>query len=224
MMESKNSVINILTSCVFTFFVALPSFASTPKSISDSYGHLKQRAFSEESSLSEKWQSLQKMARKDARKFQKDVEIALKSKAWYMRNAALVALNATSLKSLSQKWSRKLLFDKSLVVRTQAIRNLIELKDDGYSEKIYEALNHRLNFRGTYSLWIRPYLAKALVMQPPKDWKKVYRTMLGDKDAQVQAWGVIGLEKQSGLRLGKKTDSLEAKAQKWLTFFENRQG
>ncbi len=168
----------------------------------------------EEASLNQRWAEIQELG-------QKDLEKALSAQEWYVRNAALVAIKSAP-EPVVRKWSEKLLFDKALVVRTQAIKNLIDLESDKSAEPIFKALNDPLNFRGTYSLWIRPYLAQALAAHPPKNWKNVYQKMLVDPDDKVQAWAILGLEKKSGLRLGSKTDTLETKRQKWLNFFEIR--
>ncbi|NCN95383.1 MAG: hypothetical protein GW917_01530 [Bdellovibrionales bacterium] len=173
--------------------------------------------------MSERWQALQEMGQRGFKEFKEDLERALNSEEWFVRNAALVAAQASSNKKFALEWSEKLLFDKALVVRTQAIKNLIDMGSESSSELIFKALNHKDNFRGSYSLWIRPYLAQALALHPPKDWKKVFKSMLTDKDERVRSWAVVGLEKKSGLRLGGENVSLETKTKKWMNFFGDRQ-
>lgn len=196
-------------------------WASVPEKAED-YKDLKQTAFSKQASLGERWEALQKMSEDDFSIAQSDVVKALQDKEWFIRNAALVALR-NGKKELVVEWSEKLLFDKALVVRTQAIKNLIEVQSETSGQKIFKALNDKMNFRGAYSLWVRPYMAQALVLQPPANWKNVYQNMLADSDQKVQAWAVIGLEKKSGLRLGGADDPLEVKRQKWMNYFGLRQ-
>lgn len=205
---------------VFSFLIVLGfhTAQAAPPSSLEYYKNLKSTAFSSTASLSERWSALQEMGRGDFEWFKEDLEKALQAKEWFVRNAALIAIQSGKPEFV-RKWSEKLLFDKALVVRTQAIKNLLELKSSESSETIFKALNHKMNFRGNYSLWIRPYLAQALVLHPPKNWKRVYQSMLGDRDEKVQTWAIIGLEQKSGLRLGRPGDSLEVKRQKWLNYF-----
>lgn len=206
-----------LSLIVFVMLGFHAAFAASPSHL-EYYNNLKSTAFSSSASLKERWSALQEMGRGDFEWFKEDLEKALQAKEWFVRNAALIAIQSGKPEFV-RKWSEKLLFDKALVVRTQAIKNLMKLKSSESSDEIFKALNHEMNFRGNYSLWIRPYLAQALVLHPPRNWKQVYQTMLGDRDEKVQMWAIIGLEQKSGLRLGRPEDSLEGKRQKWLNHF-----
>jgi HEAT repeat protein len=208
----------VLTLLCLGFFSS-PLLAATRAQLQD-YQILKETAFSPEHTLGERWAALQSMGKEDFQISKGDLIAALQSKEWFVRNAALLALPKTH-RTFVREWSERLLFDKALVVRTQAIKNLIEIKAQESWPEIFRALNHKMNFHGNYSLWIRPYLAKALALYPPKDWKNVYRKMLTDKDPQVQVWAVIGLEEKSGLHLGDKKDSMESKRMKWLNYFKS---
>lgn len=208
----------LLVLCVVYFQI---SNAAPPSNL-EYYNNLKATAFSKTASLNERWSALQEMGRGDFEWFKKDLEKALQAKEWFVRNAALIAIQSGK-KEFVKKWSERLLFDKALVVRTQAIKNLLEIGSNDSSEEIFKALNHKINFRGNYSLWVRPYLAQALALHPPKNWKHVYQSMLNDRDEKVQTWAIIGLEKKSGLKLGRAEDSLETRRQKWLNFFGIRQ-
>lgn len=203
-----------------SLLLSVSAEASVPGQI-DSYKDLKKTAFSKEASLGERWEALQKMSEENFPAAEKDIVQALQAKEWFVRNAALIALR-NGQKELVVEWSEKLLFDKALVVRTQAIKNLIEVQSSRSGPKIYKALNDKMNFRGSYSLWVRPYMAQALVLQAPPNWKTMYQNMLADNDQKVQAWAIIGLEKKSGLRLGSAEDPLEVKRQKWMNYFGQR--
>lgn len=207
---------------IFLFIFSFSSYGAKPP-ISDQYRASRTIAFSKDASLGQRWQAIQEMGATRSEASQKDLVRALKANEWYVRNAALIAIQSHSPKFVRQ-WSEKLLFDKALVVRTQAIKNLLELESLSSAPEIVKALNHSMNFRGKHSLWIRPYLAKALALYPPKNWKVVYQKMLFDKDLKVQSWAIVGLEKKSGLRLGRSDDSLEQKRQKWVSFFKVRRG
>lgn len=201
------------------FSVTFGSFIwASPSQQLEYHQNLKATAFSQKASLSERWSAIQEMARADLEGFKPDLKKALVAKEWFIRNAALVAIQKGD-QGFVRKWSEKLLFDKALVVRTQAIKNLLEIKSKESSAVIVKALNHKINFRGDYSLWIRPYLAQALVVTPPDNWKSIYQSMLGDEDKKVQLWAILGLEKKSGFRLSRPQDPLEVRRQKWLNYF-----
>ncbi len=202
----------------FSFLVSTSAFAALPSADLEYYQNLKSTAFSKSLGVGDRWTAVQEMARADFSWFQKDLERALKDDEWFIRNAALVAIQNGKPEFVRQ-WSEKLLFDKALVVRTQAAKNLIRFGDSSSSDELLKALNHKMNFRGEYSLWIRPYIAQALALNPPSNWKHVFQSMLTDRDEKVQSWAIMGLEKKSGLRLGSNDDSLSVKKQRWLNFF-----
>src|SRR4051812_24312724 len=87
---------------------------------------LSKTAFDHSESLQTRWRAVTTMGRWDALAFKPELDRALASGEWFMRNAALIALlNDDRARAVS--WSTRMLNDPALVVRTQAVRNLIGL-------------------------------------------------------------------------------------------------
>nr|HMN69394.1 hypothetical protein [Bdellovibrionales bacterium] len=83
-------------------------------------------AFDKKQPLRLRWPALTTIGRWDAIHFRDDLDRALASPDWFMRNAALIALKNDE-RTRAVAWSMKLLSDPALVIRTQAVRNLIDL-------------------------------------------------------------------------------------------------
>lgn len=168
---------------------------------SQRYPQFLELAFDKQQSMSLRWKAL--MAASDAKGVLalKDILKAADSKEWFMRNAALVAVNSISVAE-GEKLAQRLISDKALVVRSAAVQMLENSKDRDVRNTLWVELNKDYNFKKQQSLWIRPQIVKILA-KSPKDFElKDFVRLLDDKDMQVQPAAVAGLEKLTGVKLG----------------------
>jgi HEAT repeat protein len=175
---------------------------------------LKQLAFDRRRSLDVRWRSITALGSLSAKSYRWEMEEALKSQEWFMRNAALIAIQHDD-RGYAIRWSKKLLSDPALVVRTQAVKNLIDLKADA-KEEIWSALFAKSNFHNGQSLWVRGLMAQALVQSASRSDEKRFLRLLMDPDSSIQKWAVIGLEKSTGLRLSNADEPIALQKRKWL--------
>lgn len=177
-------------------------------------------AFDRHESLSVRWKAVTTMGRWDADRFRSQLEKALQSRQWFMRNAALLSV-LFGPEKMAVRWSEKLIDDPALVVRTQAVKNLIHLHADSARDIMWKAIHSKVNFRRHQSLWIRPHMAKALAFWARPGQENKFLKLLEDSDPGVRKWAVIGMERSTGLHLGHKGDSLQAKVDLWLARYKH---
>lgn len=179
------------------------------------YKFLSETAFNKRESLQTRWRALTTMGRLDPAMFAKEIDRALVSPEWFMRNAALIAL-LSGERPKAVEWSLKLLKDPALIVRTQAVRNLIALNARESESELWAVLYDRRNFKGRESLWIRAHAAEALAKFAGPGRAKNFERLLLDADTRLHKWAVAGLENATGLRLSDRTEPVEVRRQKWL--------
>lgn len=174
-------------------------------------------AFDKTEPLQTRWRAVTTMGKWDAMEFRPELDRALVSAEWFMRNSALIALlNDERTRAIS--WSTKMLEDRSLVVRTQAVRNLIGLGAVESEPHLWKALNDKRNFRGDESLWIRAHIAEALARLASHDPRasKNFHRLLIDRDERLHRWAIIGLETSTGMKMSDRKEATEVRRQKWL--------
>lgn len=176
---------------------------------------LSKAAFERERPLLERWRAVTTMGRLDPFLFRPELDRALSSPEWFMRNAALIALQ-TDERSRAIAWSQRMLEDKALVVRTQAVRNLIELDARESEPLLWEQIAHKRNFRSNESLWIRAHIAEALARFAIQGRAKKFQRLLLDNDERLHKWAIIGLESSSGMKLSSGKEPVELRRQKLL--------
>jgi hypothetical protein len=180
--------------------------------------YLAATAFDGTETLTTRWRAITTMGKWDPLMFRPELDRALVSREWFMRNSALIALLSDE-RSRAVSWSVKMLEDKSLVVRTQAVRNLIGLGAVEAEGALWSALNSRMNHRGGESLWVRAHIAEALArLAPQRDGRrtKSFQAMLMDRDERLHKWAIMGLENSTGMKLGDRKEPMEIRRQKWL--------
>jgi hypothetical protein len=179
------------------------------------YEFLAHTAFDKRNGLQTRWRAITTMGRLDPDGFRKELNRALMSGEWYMRDAALIALQ-TDERPRAVAWSMKLLDDPALMVRTQAVRNLIQLNAREAEGKLWDAIFSAKNFRGHQSLWVRAHMAEALAGFSGPGRIKKFQRLLMDEDERLYKWAITGLEAAAGYKLGDKTDPIEVRRQTWL--------
>lgn len=176
---------------------------------------LSKTAFDSGESLTTRWRALTTMGRLNAQAFRKEIDRALKSPEWFMRNAALIALLSDE-RDRAVEQSMRLLGDPALIVRTQAVRNLIALNANEAEAKLWAEIHNRRNFKGRESLWIRAHLAEALSRLARPGQAKAFQALLLEEDWRLHPWAIRGLEKSTGWKLGAANESTEVRRQQWL--------
>jgi hypothetical protein len=179
------------------------------------YQQLSKIAFDESQNLQIRWRAITTMGPLDPLYFKPDLEKALKSKEWFLRNAGLISVLNTS-RNEAMKWSVELLKDSSLMVRTQAVRNLVGLQAKEAEAILWSEMWDKKNFRGRESLWIRAHIAEALARMADPGNPRSFQRIIMDPDSRLHKWGIMGLEKRTGFKLSHKQEPVEIQRQKWL--------
>lgn len=181
------------------------------------YKFLPTTAFDQTQSLQIRWRAITTMGRLDPIHFQKDLEKALQSTDWYLRNAALIAILNVP-RDVALKWSTQMLKDPALMVRTQAVRNLVGINATEAEPILWQQIWDKRNFRGQQSLWIRAHMAEALArLAPPTGRAKHFQKLILDPDSRLHKWAIQGLEKSTGMKMSAKGEPIDVQRQKWLS-------
>lgn len=206
-----------MTSLVFLTLLGkpMPERLAAFKKNPAAYEKLAQTAFDSNQALNVRWRALTTMGPLDPVFFRKHLERALTGKEWFLRNAALIAV-LKSPREMAVKWSAALLKDPSLMVRTQAVRNLVGLEAKETERELWNQLWDKRNFRKNESLWIRAHIAEALARLADSRHIKPFQKMILDPDERLHKWGILGLEKATGIKLGSAREPVEVQRQKWL--------
>lgn len=184
-----------------------------------SFQYLSRAAFAKENSLLIRWRALITMGRVDAEHFKGDLERALGSQEWFMRNAALIAVQSAD-RQYAVQVSTRLLLDPALVVRTQAVRNLIHLNARESDAVLWKEIFASRNFRADESLWVRVHMAEALAQFATPERVKPFLRLLSDPDERLHKWAIRGLETATGFKIGDGQVPIEVRRQQWLERLE----
>ena len=170
---------------------------------------------SAQQTLQLRWKALTLAAHLKKEKSLKDLEAALAAPEWYMRNAALVAINSFSPQR-AQREAKVLIKDKAMVVRSAAVEMLGSDLDTETRDLLWEELNANYNFRKKQGLWIRQQILNQLAMRPKRKELPLFLNALKEKDQSIHFAAIAGIENLSGQRLGKKNDTLATKRDLWI--------
>lgn len=174
-------------------------------------------AFDPSEPLATRWRAVTTMGRWDALHFRAELDRALTSGEWFMRNSALIAL-LNDERTRAVAWSVRMLEDRALVVRTQAVRNLIGLGAVEAEGHLWKQIHAKRNFRGDESLWVRAHIAEALgrLARPGPHRARDFQRLLLDPDERLHRWAIMGLEVTTGLKMSDRKEPVEIRRQKWL--------
>lgn len=159
-----------------------------------SYKALKFLVRSENQSLSVRWKALTSLARLYPQKSRPVLEQSLKSRTWFLRNAALVALEKADPEE-SVRWAGLLMEDPALVVRTAAVQLITRHRASQYRTKLKKMLNAPESFYNHQSLWIRYHIVLALASFAREGEEPFFTALLSDRDKRVQAASTLALRK-----------------------------
>ena len=176
-----------------------------------------QVAFDKKSPLTERWKSLTALGRLKPQS--PALENAVQHRDWFMRNAGLLAMSHGP-KKRTLKWSRKLLDDPALVVRTAAVKMIRSLNGKELENLLWEKLRSKENFKSGESLWIRKHIVETLGDFSKPGYEARFVRLLNDKDPRVHQSAINALEKITNSRLKGKTTAKRRKA--WLSWWSKK--
>ncbi len=185
----------------------------------DVYSNLRQITFDEKQPLGMRWQAFMAMARIGEKESMPEIEMALKSREWFLRDAALRVVPLFDEKKAFE-FATKSLDDSALVVRTQAVDTLGKLKNPESSKKLWSLLYSESNYMHHQSLWIRRHIVEALADFSPRGTEEKFIKVLDDADSTLYAPAIKGLERLSGKKLGNETMPVVYKRHLWKKWFE----
>jgi HEAT repeat protein len=131
-----------------------------------------------------RWNQVFKLGEEPSKKNLQTVVRALKSPDWYLRDSALRTLPRFSLTE-ARSWSRKLLDDPSLIVRTTAVQILAQVQTEQDRSLFWKKLTAKENFHAGQSLWIRRHLVRALAAKAEPTEKLKFEALLKDPDSRL---------------------------------------
>lgn len=122
-------------------------------------------------------------------------------KDWYMRNASLIALAKINSVEASVE-AKKLLNDKSLVVRSAAVDILAKSLTAEHKKILAEEFNKPYNFHKKSSLWIRKQIIEKLIVFADIKDRHFFVNSLFDSDVEIAQLSAKALEKITGQQVG----------------------
>lgn len=168
------------------------------------YRDLHKAAFDEAQPYQIRWRALMSMAWMGQKESVGDLEKALVSKDWFMRDGALIAL-AKVEPSKARVWARKLLNDPALIVRTTAVKTIREMSDTESETQLWTELYRKNNYRGTQSLWVRRHIVETLADFSSKGTEQKFAALLDDSDRSLHGPAMRALEKLTGKKPGRES-------------------
>jgi hypothetical protein len=186
------------------------------------YSTLKNIAFDDERTLSTRWQAFMAMVRLGERESLPEINQALRSRDWFLRDAALKVFPLVDQsKAYEAAFGR--LDDSALVVRTSAVDTLAKLKNPQCSEKLWDILYSRENYIHNESLWIRRHIIEALADFSPIGSEEKFIKVLADSDSTLFPSAIRGLERLTGKHLGATDEPAVYKRHYWQAWFKEKQ-
>lgn len=189
---------------------------------SEFYPLLEQIAFDSTQPMQIRWASLMTFTKIGGKQTVPVLKKAGQDHEWFMRNAALIALNEVAPNDAADL-ARKLLTDKAMVVRSAAAETLGNLKDYSAVNLLWDELWRKRNFRQEQSLWVRKNIVKSLAALSQRGDEVRWMQVLVDNDRTLYPYAIESLERIVGLQLGKKTDSVAIKKDFWEKWWEKKQ-
>ena len=132
-----------------------------------------------------------------------EIRSFVESKEWYLRNAALVALQKVD-PARAEIEALKLLSDKALVVRSAAVEVVGQNMNEENKKILIQEVDKGYNFNKASSLWIRrQILEKVARVATDKD-QIVFVKNLFDPDKKISELCAHTLERLTGKKLARK--------------------
>jgi hypothetical protein len=178
------------------------------------YQELIQVSFSEKQPMSSRWKALTLAAQVGQKKSLPELQKASGHSAWFMRNAALLAMYEVD-KEAAYDLAKVLIKDKALVVRSAAVDVLAKYNKPAVRDLFWEEVYQDYNKKKNQSLWIRGQILNHLSRSPEAHERSLFFSLLKDKSLDVQKESVRALEKITGRVLGGQEISWSKKISLW---------
>jgi len=160
----------------------------------EDYKELKRISLSESETMGVRWKALIAIGQARNKSSKEDILEASQHSVWYLRNAALVAMEELDYHG-AVDLAKKLIKDKALVVRSAAVDVLAGSAQGDVRGLLWEELVQPYNFSNKQSLWIRGQIMEILVDRPEKSEESQFVKLLQDKDVRVAYYATFALEK-----------------------------
>ena len=177
--------------------------------------------FDQSASMDLRWKAITSAGLVGGKSLRPQIQKALVAKEWFVRNAALVALESID-RNEAKVWAKKFLDDKALVVRSAAVETLARLEDRSATAVLWKKLNAKENFRGNQSLWIRKQITTALAQLDKSESQRQFIDLLEDRDEGVQEAAIKALELRTGQQLGSDREPVKFKRAYWQQWWRER--
>ncbi len=193
------------------FAIALKSFAST-----DDFSQQIDKANNQKLSMNQRWVALLQ-ATELARGTQVEkIKSFSTNTEWYLRNASLVALNKIDHKSALVE-AKKLISDKSLVVRSAAVEIISQRMTDENKNLLLVELEKKYNFHKKSSLWIRSQILSKIAEVAAEADRQIFAQYVFDTDQSMSRISAEALQKITGEKLPAKKF-----VENWREYVKNR--
>ncbi|MCC6277032.1 MAG: HEAT repeat domain-containing protein [Oligoflexia bacterium] len=185
------------------------------------YADLKRIAFNEDRALGIRWQAFMAMVKIGEKEALPEVDLALRSQDWFMRDAAIRILPILD-EDRAYKAAMRALDDSALVVRSTAVKTLKVLKRPESADKLWNELYSKENFMRNQSLWIRKYIVEALADLAPPNSEEKFIKVLDDDDSLLFEPAIRGLERLTGQKMGDPSVPAVYKRYYWKKWYQDR--
>lgn len=181
-------------SFIFVSLVSFQLWAAIPQHGGVDFSSQIKIAQDGKSPMSARWKALIEAAEMANYSQIEEIKAFAKSKDWYMRNAALVALEKINVNHAMDE-AQVLLKDKALVVRSAAVDILAKRFTRENRNLMAIELSKPYNFSGKQSLWIRPKIFNLIASKAAIEDRGFYAKYLFDSDEKIAQTAASTLEK-----------------------------
>lgn len=175
-------------------------------------------AHDKKQTLQMRWRAVTALGRLYPIKSMKVLEEMAQSSEWYLRNAAAIAM-VYGERMWAINWSKKLLRDPALVVRTAAVQTLGKLKAAEAEDELWTALYSNINYSNGKSLWIRRHIVEALAHISTYGKQDKFIRVLYDDDKSLHQPAIVGLNKILKGKFSSGVESAPESRKKWLSWW-----
>ena len=179
-----------------TLFLCLFFAVQAHSAVEDFSGYVISAANSK-LSMSQRWVALIKAAKVATADELIQIKKFSESKEWFMRNAALVALNKVD-KSAAMTEAKRLIYDRSLVVRSAAVEIISSNLSEENKNILSVEMSKAYNFHKTSSLWIRKQIVEKLSIAASLADRDFFVRGLFDSDKEIAKMSAKMLSKITG--------------------------
>lgn len=153
--------------------------------------------------MNSRWASLVRSAEFAPKDKLEEIRKFTEHKDWYMRNAALVALNKVD-KQMAMAEARRLIKDKALVVRSAAVEMIAKDMSEDHKKLLISEVDQGYNFHKKSSLWIRRQILEKVARVATEKDRELFVKNLFDQDKKIAELSAKVLEKLTGTKLESK--------------------